>query len=449
MADLAQIEIPVESLLVGMYVSALDRPWLGTPFKLQGLQIESQRDIDILQSLCKTVFIDVSKGRGFVDGQSNAHAAAWKDKDSNAPLYSFASFDIRHNAYGSSNSFQQESPEAFETFKQLEKHLEYLTLQVNNGRRFGQLEIKNLAGDLVNSVIRNPDVMAWLIRVKQSDDYLHHHSLRCAVWAALLGRHIGLRRLELELLTQAMLLKDIGKTRLPDELLVKAYSQLNTAQRSIYRKHVAISIELLKQVDGLNPKVISIIAAHCEHYDGSGYPKKLKGDEIYRLSIIAGLACYYDELIYPRDVQQAIAPSAAVRELYAQSNKRFQDDIVKEFIQALGIYPAGSIVELNTGELAVVLEQIAERRLRPKLAVVTDSNRQALAQIKSLDLLSEALALQQVPEKGKQAHLPMVYIVRDLSPQQCDIDLLKVRQSLFEVGKSRFGLFSTLKSIFK
>lgn len=450
MANLSQIEIPVESLLVGMYVSELDRSWLGTPFKLQGLQIESQRDIEALQNICQTVTIDIARGHTLVEPQvTSSSTITWQSKAANTPLYSFTAFDFRHDAYDISNNFQQESAGAFETFKQLEKQLEHLTLQVNNGRGFDQLEIKYLANDLVNSVIRNPDVMAWLIRVKKSDDYLHHHSLRCAVWAALLGRHIGLRRLELELLTQAMLLKDIGKTRLPDELLSRAYKDLNTAQRAIYRKHIAISVELLKQVEGLNPKVISIIAAHCEHYDGSGYPKKLKGDEIYKLSIIAGLACYYDELIYPRELEQAIAPSAAVRVLYEQSNKKFQEDIVKEFIQALGVYPAGSIVELNTGELAVVIEQFSTRRLRPKLVIVTDENQQPLVQLKNLDLLNEALALHQVPEKGKQANLPVIYIVRDLSPQQCDIDLLKIRQSLFEVGKSRFGLFSTLKKVFK
>lgn len=448
MADLVQLEIAVEDLLVGMYVSELDRPWLETPFKLQGLEVKDQQDIDALRSLCNTVFIDVAKGREPVALRHAVNFAKYQTHSAETPLYPFSVFDFKHNAYASDVGFQQESKLAFDTFKQLDKQLESLSQQVNNGRRFDQKNIKDLASDLVNSVIRQPDVLAWLVRIKHSDDYLHHHSLRCAVWAALLGRHIGLRRLDLEILTQAMLLKDIGKTRLPDDLLIKPYQQLNSAQKALYRKHVLISVELLKQVLGLNPKVISIIAAHREFYDGSGYPAKLKGNEIFKLAIIAGLATYYDELAHPRQLEQAIAPSVAVRELYAQSNKKFQEDIVKEFVQALGVYPAGSIVELNTGELAVVLEQFAARRLRPKVVIVTDSQRQTLKCFKSLDLLNEAVALQEVPKSAKQAQLPLVYIVRDLSLQQCQIDLLKVRRSLFEVSKNRWGLFSSLRHLF-
>lgn len=449
MTDFIEIEIPVQDLLVGMYVSALDRPWLGTPFKLQGLEIKSQSDIDILQGLCKKVVIDVARGREPAELQHATFQPKGQQASQRAPLYSFAVFDVKHNAYGESIAFQQESKDALGTYKNLEKSLQQLTYQVHTGRRFDQRDIKDLASELVTSVIRNPDVMAWLIRVRESDDYLHHHSLRCAVWAALLGRHIGLRRLDLEILTQAMLLKDIGKTRLPEEILSKSYQQLNTAQRVIYRKHVLIGVELLKQVLGLNPKVISIVASHREFYDGSGYPQQLKGDEIFKLAIIAGLASYYDELAHPRKLEQAMAPSAVVRELYAQSNKKFQEDIVQEFVQALGVYPAGSIVELNTGELAVVVEQFAERRLRPRVVIITDAERQPLSKLKSLDLLHEALALQQIPSKSKQAQLPLVYIVRDIAPQHCSVDLLQVRQSLFENNHSRFAFFSSLRKLFK
>lgn len=440
-----QLEIPVEDLIVGMYVSKLDRPWLETPFKLQGLKVNSQSDIELLQSLCRTVFIDVTRG---LEPQRITHVSYTGSgagtKKVALAKFPFTHLDIRHNAYQESVAFQQEWSSASLLHENLERSIELLAQQVSHGRHFDQKNIKYMASEVVNSVIRNPDVMAWLIRVRTADDYLHNHSIRCAVWAALLGRYIGLRRLDLELLTQAMLLKDIGKTRLPDDLLSRDIQQLNLSERTIYRKHVAISVQLLKQASGINPKILPIIAAHREHYDGTGYPLKLKGDEISKLAIVAGLATYYDELTNPRVLENSLSPSVAVTHLYEQRNRAFQEDIVIEFIQALGIYPAGSIVELNTGELAVIVEQFAEQRLRPKIVIITDKNQLPITKLRNLDLLHEAATEKESPA-GRKSNLPVVYIVRDLPQHECSVDLLKVKQSLFNVNKKRLGFLNFLK----
>ena len=116
--------------------------------------------------------------------------------------------------------------------------------------------------------------------------------------------------------------------------------------------------------------------------------------------------------------------------------------MILEFIQALGLYPAGSVVELSTGELAVVVEQYAERRLRPRVVVVTDKSAQPSNDLHSIDLLTEAVSRQEFDQLKPSNPLPCIDILRDLKVNDYDFDLLKVREKLFIPNKKRFGFFS-------
>ncbi|HEY9034734.1 MAG TPA: HD domain-containing phosphohydrolase [Pseudomonadales bacterium] len=443
--EIVQLKVAVDELTLGMYVAKLDRPWLETPFKLQGFLLRDESEIEQLQKYCKFVYVDIEKGLDPIQFKKHEPLKQAKRKEAAPPVHKFTPLEVRHDTYREAANFKTEAKEVGQLQVDLEKALSTVTSQITSGKTFDQKSVKNVATNIVSSVIRNPDVMALLTRIRMSDDYLHHHSMRCAVWAALLGRHIGLRRYDMELMIQAALLKDIGKTRLPDDILSKDERELNSAQRVIYRKHVAITLQLLKQVQGLNPKVFPIIGAHRERYDGSGYPRHLKGDEIPMLAIVVGIATYYDELTNPRDVKMALAPSSAVNAMYDNRNVLFQEDIVVEFIQSLGIYPAGSIVELNTGELAIVVEQYAERRLRPRVVIATDADKQPVADLRAVDLLEEALAPQEskaLDAKSKRAGLPLLYIVRDLPQDEYSLDLMKIKEKLFMPDKKRFGFFS-------
>ena len=444
--EIVQTKVSVNELSIGMYVSKLDKPWLETPFKLQGFMIRDESEIEELKKHCKHVYVDSKKGLDPLEPKKHEPLKGGRQaKQAAPPKYKFTEIEVKHDTYREFVGFSQESKDAQQLHTDLDKALSTVTTQISKGQAFDQKPVKNVASNIVSSVIRNPDVLAWLTRVRLTDDYLHHHSIRCSIWAALLGRHIGLRRYDLEVLTQAILMKDVGKTRLPDDILNKDERELTSEQKAIYRKHVAMTLKLIKQIDGVNPKVFPVIGAHRERYDGTGYPRHLKGDEIPMLAIIAGLATYYDELTNPRNIINALSPTYAVNKLYDNRNVLFQEDIVVEFIQALGMYPAGSIVELNTGELAVVVEQYAERRLRPRVVVATDENKTPIHEIRSLDLLEEALAPQErktLDPGSKRMNLPLVYIVRDVPQEEYPLDLLKIKEKLFIPNKKRFGFFN-------
>ncbi len=447
--EIVEHKVPVSELKVGMYVSRLDRPWLETSFKIQGFLITSQEEIEEIENFCQHVYVDVEKSREKLNVKRHAVLSDGKGKPAPVAKYAFTPVDIKHGVYKDIVAFEDERAFAYRANEDTNKALVQVTSQISKGLMFDQKTVKNAASNIVSSVIQNPDVMACLTRVRESDDYLHHHSIRCSVWGAILGRHLGLRRKDLELLSQALLLKDLGKTRLPQDILSLPENQLNSEQRIIYKKHVAMTVKLVQQIEGVNPKVLPLIAAHAERYDGTGYPRQLKGDKIPALAIMAGLATHYDELTNPRDVMQSMSPSQTLAKLYDQRNTLFQEDVVLEFIQALGLYPAGSMVELNTGELAIVVEQYAERRLRPRVVIVTDSNKVPIADLKSLDLLADAISPQEeenLTKQKKKAKLPVIYIVRDLQSSEFSVDLLQVKENLFIPNKKRFGFFNFMSS---
>jgi hypothetical protein len=124
-----------------------------------------------------------------------------------------------------------------------------------------------------------------------------------------------------------------------------------------------------------------------ERHDGSGYPRRLTGNQIPYLAKIAGIASAYDELTFPCTTEFGLSPSDAISRLYKMIDRQFQQDLVEEFIQAIGIYPAGTLVELSTGETAMVLEQNPDRKLRPSVILILDEERKPYKKYKTLDMM--------------------------------------------------------------
>ncbi len=202
-------------------------------------------------------------------------------------------------------------------------------------------------------------------------------------------------------------------------------------QNAEYRKFVEYSVETLRATQGVPADIIHIVRNHCERFDGSGYPQGLIGDKIPFLAKVAAIVTVYDEVTNPRNSKYPLAPSKAMARLYDMRNIEFQEELVVQFIQALGIYPTGTLVELNTGEVAVVVEQTFARRLKPKVAVVIDANKTKLTEPKILDLFEDfSEKLRKAEKRGQPtSSVKATEIVKDLEPGSFDIDIAQVRDS--------------------
>lgn len=386
-----QKKILVDELEVGMYVARLDRPWIETPFPLQGFYVKDLAELDQLRRYCREVTVDVSRSRVAVDPVKHAVANAPKVQQQGraAPQAASTAPVVKTSkpVYRTTVSMPQEVVASRELHRDFAQSVVDVYKQLQAGRTPDITHARQASSRVVESVVRNPDAMVWLSRVREKDAYSYHHAFRCAIWGTVFGRHLGLSRQALDNLAFGLTLMDVGKARLPDGLLNKA-GLLLPAERLELRKHVDYSLDILSAMPEVPSQVLQMVAEHHERYDGSGYPKQLAGKAISPLGKIAGLVDTYDAMTSERPYARALTSVEAVSRLYELRNTEFQSQLVEEFIQAIGVYPTGTLVQMSNQEVGVVIAQNAERRLRPKLLVLLDADKRSLQRPRYVDMMA-------------------------------------------------------------
>jgi HD-GYP domain-containing protein (c-di-GMP phosphodiesterase class II) len=249
--------------------------------------------------------------------------------------------------------------------------------------------------------------------MRGTDDYLYGHALATSVWALSFGRHLGLDKETLTLLGTGAMLLDIGKIRIPPKVLRKP-GALDPPEWKLMQMHAAYGARLLRAAPGIDPRILSMVESHHERQDGSGYPSGLKGDQIPLIARIAGIVDSYDAMITNRSHARAKSAYDAVRELTVLSGKGFQAELVELFVQAVGVFPTGTLVELNTGEVGVVIAQNRFRRLRPEVMVILDGAKQVRSEFVTVDLLT--------CEANHDAQQPGLWITQALEPGAHGLD---------------------------
>jgi HD-GYP domain-containing protein (c-di-GMP phosphodiesterase class II) len=384
----------VDQLQVGMYVAKLDRPWIETPFPLQGFYVKDLSDIDTLRRYCREVTIDLIRSRVAVDPVRHELGAPVRRQAEATvnlvtPATAVPAVKPRRPAYQATVSMPQEVMASRELHAHFADSVADVYRQLSKGGSIDARSVKEASSRVVDSLIRNPDAMVWLSRVRDKDSYSYHHAFRCAIWGTVFGRHLGISRQALENLAFGMTLMDVGKARMPDGLLSKR-GLLTPSERVELRKHVDYSLEILAGLPGIPSQVMQMVAEHHERFDGSGYPNRLLGKAISPLGKIAGLVDTYDAMTSDRPYARAMTSVEAVSRLYELRNTEFQAQLVEEFIQAIGVYPTGTLVQMSSQEVGVVIAQNPERRLRPKLLILLDGDKKPVARPRYVDMLTSS-----------------------------------------------------------
>lgn len=418
---LKTLKVSSSDLQIGMFVSGLDRPWLDTPFYTQGFVIEDQVDISRLQKYCEFVFVDSlrSQKSKFAPRREvirQRDTASTKGVDNRPRVAIERIFEGRRlQPYRDDSGWEEEHPRAQQALSALILDIDDIFEHVSDGEKLNVIKLRKSVEPVVDSISRNPDACLWVSRLKRHDQYTYEHSLSAAMWSVSLGRQVGLPRHDLRSLAMGCLLMDIGKLRV-DPALLQAQRELGEEEATAVASHVGHGLEILNECGIINKDVIDMVAHHHERYDGSGYPNGLMRDEIPPFARIAGIVDTYDALTSRRYYARAVAPSDAIKLLYQSRDLDFQAELVESFIQAIGIYPAGTLVELSSGEVGVVVAEYRTRRLRPKVMVLLDANKNQLPLSKLVDLQQDADSL----------GIPSLSIKRSLEPEAYDIDLSRV-----------------------
>jgi len=378
-----EVRISVAGLTLKMYVSRLDRPWLGTSFPLEGLYVQSAGDIARVQRLCHFVYIDLTRGIApdvrYIEFEPSDLLKRARSHDEIA--------ELRKTTWTVSSKFEAELPEAGKAHSNLEKSIEEVLDDLQNGRDLEVGKLKAGVEAMIDSITRNPAAFMWLKAIKRTSGYAYQHALGASIWAASFARHLGMSRDELSELALIGLLFDVGKTRLPPHLLsmTAAFSASDHLQM---RGHVQAGVEILEKTPGLSKRIIEAVATHHERHDGSGYPNGLHGTQIPIFGRIIGLIDSYDAMTSVRPNAGSRSPHQAVMELYHGRDTLFQADLVEQFIQTCGVYPTGSLVELSDGRVGVVSAVHDLKRLRPSVMILLDADKSPLGEFYSIDLSS-------------------------------------------------------------
>jgi len=474
-------KVDAKDLKVGMFVADLDRPWIDTPFLLQGFLIEDDQQIRQLQRHCQFVIIDRARsvgaefsnptksppGAGMPGSRSapkGTVAPNGNGKPRNAPspptaragipghegfssvisegnpgsgpnprvkapagaapaegrgsllgglmdrvrgmltrsaptlpadpteLESETPRDAAHAPSGPApvypdvRTVEEEIAAARGTYDKSAAVLQKLASDVWAGHPVEINRVEEVVGDMVESMVRNPDALMWVARLREQDRTVYGHGLQVAVYLVAFGRHLGYPKADLSQLGTIGLLLDIGKIRLPRELLEK-HGRLTSGEFETVKAHVAHSLDILEETPNWLPEILEGIAQHHERMNGSGYPKGLKQDEIGLFGRMAGITDCFAALTKSRPYADAVSSYEALRSISSWGGEFFHVPLVEQFIQAIGVFPVGSLVELSSGEVAVVVSHNKVRRLKPRVLILTAADKTPSAYPVMADLL--------------------------------------------------------------
>ena len=370
--------VPVAELKFGMYVAELDRPWTDTPFKFQGFVLENEEQIAILQQHCKLVFVDPDRSevlaklpdstllRSAVD-LSRTKVTKYSEQ---APIEKEFVTAVRQHAAGTAALN------------------EAVLAPLKAGGTLDAQRVNEAVNGLTESVLRNPDAMLLFTQLKAKGDYTQSHALDSSVYMTVFGRFLEMSPADIALLGHLGLLQDVGKVRVPTALIEKR-ERLSEAELTELRQHVEHSRAILRETSGLPSALPDLAVLHHERHDGSGYPNKLKGKEIGLIGSIAGIVDTFAALTARRPYAEALAPSTALSILYKHRGTLLDGFLVEQFIRCIGIFPLGSVVELNSGETGIVIAQNLAKRLQPRIMLVRDAAGNELKPQKLVDLSRE------------------------------------------------------------
>lgn len=373
------MRIHVSELRVGMYVCDLDRPWLDTPFLMQGFLLESQQDIETVQELCEYVYIDAVRN---VWIPPEEHAVLDRPQQRARYIHKVPATQ------------EQEQIQAFHTeAKRLTRTL-LDDVRLGNAINIGQ--VKETVNECVDSIIRNPDALMWLSKIKNKDDYTAEHSLNVGILAINFGRHLGKERDELEKLGLCGMLHDIGKTQTPLEILNKE-DRFTPEEFAIMRRHAEDGQRILIGHHGVYHGCVDVCHNHHEALDGSGYPRGLKEHAINEYTRIVSICDVYDAITSDRCYKRGKSTLDALRILYEGRGRRYDTQLVIEFIRCIGLYPAGSLVELENRCVGIVTSNNYRDRRLPRVYLIRDEHGEMLDKPYTIDLTKITQGAKLVP----------------------------------------------------
>ena len=355
--------IPIEKLQPGMYIHDLNCGWMEHNFLRNRFAVKSDEDVTKVRELgVHEIYIDTAQGLDVEEAPTQEEAAHKVDEVLEA-IATDAAAPVRRV------SVQREVERARNLHSEANRIVRDMMGDIRLGKQIQLEQIEPLVERIVDSIFRQQDAMLPLARLKDHDEYTFQHSVSVCTLMTSFARTLELPRDIIHEIAVGALLHDVGKAKVPDDILNKP-AKLTDAEFVKMKSHVVQSKIILQATPGISPIALDVAAQHHERYDGTGYPNKLKGEQISLYGRMGAIVDVYDAITSNRVYHKGMPPTEALRKLLDWSANHFEPRLVKAFIRSVGIYPTGALVRLESKRLAVVQAQHADNPMQPTVKVI-------------------------------------------------------------------------------
>lgn len=349
--------LDVSELTSGMHIVELDRPWIESPFLFQGFLLETAEDIQMVQDVCRWVYVDVIEEE-------------WQEHHGHQTIT-----PQRRTMYVEKQDMAQQLTRANRTYQSTKHQIKYLLNSAYLGLAMSLGGAKEAVKDCVERVIHNPNAILWLTRLKHQDEYTAEHSVNVCLLAIALGREMDLAPYELENLGICGLMHDIGKMKVPPEILNKP-DTLNPQEFAEMARHTVYARQLLMGRSDIYPGAVDVAYSHHERLDGKGYPRGIDSSKISLFTRIVTVADAYDAMTSRRCYSEGMSSTEALKIIHRHIGSQFDEEVARKFIAMIGLYPPGYLLEMTNGEVGIILSSDPGYSLKPKVIMVLGADKQ-------------------------------------------------------------------------
>ena len=390
--------ISVRQLTVGMHIKEFCGSWMEHPFIRASFVLSNAKDLNvILASSIKEVWIDSSKGMDVP-----ASVPAVSEKQAEIEIDAALEQVVLGGRRAVRLSIEHEMERAALICSQSKQAMVSMFEEVRMGNSVDAGGARDLVEEISDSVMRNPSALISLARLKTVDDYTYLHSVAVCAMMVVLAKQLGLDEAKTRLAGLAGLMHDLGKAAMPPAVLNKP-GKLTAAEFEIIKSHPVKGHAMLLMSDNFDTDTLDVCLHHHEKMDGSGYPEGLKGDAISLMAKMGAVCDVYDAITSNRPYKTGWDPAESLRKMAEWSNGHFDQKVFQAFVKSMGIYPVGSLVQLSSGRIGVVTEQVAASLVMPRVKVFfsTKSNMRIASELVDLSSpgTTERIVGREDPEK--------------------------------------------------
>lgn len=364
MKHLKRIKVFSEDLQPGMFVAELDRDWSDSSFLLQGFVIEGPEDIEEVKKQCEFVYVDFRSDDEFKQYRlKTTRSTSYKKQLESQNL------DAGYN-------LRTKLKPALSRRRKSSRLMKGVLDKIMLGEEFDLQGVKESVKENVKQVLENEEAMLMMTMLKSANEDVAEHSLNVSILAIAFAQALKFSQSEVEDVGMSALLHDIGQMRVEKSIIQKE-GKLNQNERMEVVKHTRHGFDILSAKHDLTPSCIDVALSHHERLSGQGYPRGLKGDQISKVVRLISIIDVFDSLTSHQSFRKGLSVMEAYKILMAGKGTHFDENMVLKFIEWRSIYPPGSIVEMESGEVGIVVKTNKQQKLKPKVLLVLDEYKQA------------------------------------------------------------------------